>query len=153
MAHFQSDYASARAYSEESLTIKKEIGDQSGIASSLSNLGLVASAQGDYASTRTCWRESLTLYQQIGNRNGIAWILQMFARLTAKESRWEQAALLWGAAEALREVIGSPLALNERELYEQEVATARQALNEETFTTAWAKGRVMTLDEVIASAL
>ncbi len=39
LAHFQGDYPAARAMSEESLAIGRELGDRTGIASSLSNLG------------------------------------------------------------------------------------------------------------------
>jgi len=83
----------------------------------------------------------------------IALSLEAFAGLTAKESRPEQAALLWGAAEALREEIEAPLPPNERERYHHEVAVVRQVLGAEKFSTAWAQGRAMTMEQAIAYAL
>src|SRR5207237_4890675 len=50
LADYQSDYASGRALLEESLAIGRELGDRTGIARSLNNLGIVAYHQGDYAS-------------------------------------------------------------------------------------------------------
>jgi len=46
---------------------------------------------------------------------------EAFASLNAKEDKTEQAAQLWGAAERLREEIGSPLPPNERDEYDQYV--------------------------------
>ena len=153
MARKQGDYSVAQAYSEKSLVIFREIGDRSGIAWSLYNLGRVASDQDDTSSAQTYYEESLTLWREIGDRNGIVWSLRAFAGLAAKESKSEQAVVLWGAAEALREDIRAPLPSNERELYDRGVAAARQALGDELFTTVWAKGRAMTLEEAIALAL
>ncbi len=65
----------------------------------------------------------------------------------------ERAARLWGAAEALREVIGSPRPPNEREEYERGLATVREALGEEVFSAAWAEGRAMSLEQAIEYAL
>src|SRR5579871_5032422 len=50
LAHRQGDYASARSLTEESLAIRRELGDRLGIAYSLNNLGILAKDQGDYAS-------------------------------------------------------------------------------------------------------
>ncbi|MCW3099654.1 MAG: adenylate/guanylate cyclase protein, partial [Chthonomonadaceae bacterium] len=112
LAHDQGDYASARGYYEESLTIYGEIGDRQGIAASLKNLGKLASYQGDYASARACQEESLTIKREIGGQQGIAYSLEAFAGLAADQENQEQAAQLWGAAEALREQIGAPLPPN-----------------------------------------
>jgi non-specific serine/threonine protein kinase len=153
VACYQGDYASARTYLEESLTIQRQIGNQSAMAYSLMGLGHVAHAQGDNASARTYHEESLTIRREIGSRWGIAYSLEAFAELANSAGVADQAAQLWGAAEALREEIGSPLSPEEQEAYERTVASASGLLGEETFTTAWAKGRTMTLDEAIALAL
>src|SRR5262249_29555224 len=61
MARMQGDYAFARACSEESVTILREIRDRNSIAWSLANLGNMAYTQGDYTYARTCYDESLAL--------------------------------------------------------------------------------------------
>ncbi len=98
----QDDYASARAFYERSLTINREMGNRSGIATSLNNLGGVAYDQGDYASAHVYCDESLAIRKEIVDRSGIASSLEAFARLATRESRSEQATRLLGAAEALR---------------------------------------------------
>jgi DNA-binding NarL/FixJ family response regulator len=58
---------------------------------------------------------------------------------------------MWGAAEALREAIGTPLPPVERATYERSIAAARAQLGEEAFAAAWQEGRTMTLEQVLAA--
>ena len=50
----------------------RELGDQRGIATSLSNLGVLAASQGDYAAARTLFEESLAILRQLDDPWGIA---------------------------------------------------------------------------------
>ncbi|MBI3974619.1 MAG: tetratricopeptide repeat protein [Chloroflexi bacterium] len=72
LAWYQGDLAVARAHHEACLALRRELGDQQGIAASLNNLGLVARAQGDYASARAHHEESLALRRRLGDRWSIA---------------------------------------------------------------------------------
>ncbi len=153
VAYSQGDYASARAFYGESLTIFREIGDRSGIAESLINLGNVACSQGDYVAARSFYEESLTIRKETGDRRGIAESLEAFAGLAAKLGAPRQATVLWGAAEALREEIGSPLEQEEQARYDQDVAAARQALGDDAFAMDWAEGRAMSMEQAIQYAL
>jgi tetratricopeptide (TPR) repeat protein len=153
MSTAQADYSSARAYQEESLTIQRDIGDRFGISGSLTNLGFVSTAQGDFGFSRALLEESLTLQREMGDLFGISYSLEAFARLAAKNSSSKQAAVLWGAAEALREQIGAPSPPYHRELYLQEVAQAREALGEEAFSSAWSVGMAMRLEEAMEHAV
>ncbi|MDP8924600.1 MAG: tetratricopeptide repeat protein, partial [Chloroflexota bacterium] len=49
LAYNQGDYAAAEACHQESLEIRRELGDRRGIAGSLNNLGLIARDRGDFA--------------------------------------------------------------------------------------------------------
>lgn len=72
LAHGQGDYAATRTLLEESVTIKRLIGDKHGIALSLMNLGNVAMDQGDLASAHSLYEESLALHREVGDKHGIA---------------------------------------------------------------------------------
>ena len=63
-----------------------------------------------------------------------------------------RAARLYGAAEALREVTRSPLALFDSPAYVRGVAEARAKLDEAVFAADWAAGRTMALEQIIAEA-
>ena len=64
-----------------------------------------------------------------------------------------RSARLSGAAEALREVIGSELEIMERFNYDRIVPTVRTQLGENAFAAAWAAGRALSLEQAIAEAL
>jgi tetratricopeptide (TPR) repeat protein len=164
----QRDYARARALCEESLSLSREVGVKGSIAWSLHILGLVACREGDTAAARVLLAESLTVRWELGDKVGITDCLEGMAKLafvvatsvapdeTAKAvttSGMERAARLWGAAESLCEAIGSPMSPADRADYERNVAAARAALGEESFTAAWAEGRKMTMEEAVEYAL
>jgi hypothetical protein len=66
--------------------------------------------------------------------------------------RVQQAARLFGAAAALRERAGVPVAPARREEYERQVATARAMLDTAAFAAAWAEGRAMPPEQAIRVA-
>ena len=64
-----------------------------------------------------------------------------------------RAARLYGAAQALRETIGSPLPAEDRAYYEEAVADVHTIPGEASFEAAWAEGRAMPLEQAVAYAL
>jgi hypothetical protein len=132
--------------------MRRELRDKWGIAALLKNLGNVACDQGDYASARSLLAESLVLRREVGDKRGIAESLEASAVLRVAEGP-EQAVQLWGAAEALRDVIGAPLPPNEHSRYECGIEAVRAQFDEAGYASAWAEGQTMSLDEAIAYAL
>ena len=149
----QGDYAQAEVVFKESLALYREIGNKQGIAYPLMHLGEMALNQGDYAQARALLKESLEIGREIGDKKGIAYSLNYLATLAAEQGHSERAAGLWASADALREAIGSPLSPNEKEEGDRKVAAARTSLGEQAFSTAWKKGRAMTIEQAIAYAL
>lgn len=72
LARVQGDYDRAIAYHEESLALRRQLGDTCGIGRSLNNLGAVARDRGDSARTLELCQESLQLFQQIGDQHRAA---------------------------------------------------------------------------------
>jgi len=152
VAYAQDDYPAAGALYEESLAIMRELGDGSGIARLLTNLGNLVSDQGDFASAQALYQESVAVGRELGDRRGIADSLAGLATPVAALGSSLRAARIWGAAERLREEIGSPLL--ERPRYDQRVAAARAALGDDSaFDRAWQEGRAVTLEQAIGLAL
>jgi predicted ATPase/class 3 adenylate cyclase len=147
----QGDVATARTRVEEGLLLYREMGYREGIAEALSLLGKVEAARGDLAFARTLYEESLTMARELGQRELIATGLEGLARAIAAQGDPAQAARLWGMAEALREAIGAPLHPVERADYEPAVTAVRGHLGEEAFVSAWAEGRTMTAEQVLAT--
>jgi predicted ATPase/class 3 adenylate cyclase/Tfp pilus assembly protein PilF len=155
VAGYQGDFIAARSLFEESLSIYRELGDRSGIALLLNNLGVVASNQGEFVTARSLFEGSLANLRELENQgNEVAFLLEGLAAVVAALASSLRAARIWGAAERMREEIGSPLPPNVRPRYERSVASARAASEEEgTFDRAWQEGRALTLDQAIALAL
>lgn len=75
LAHLQGDYPTARSRHDESLAIRRQLGDRKGIAASLVNLGKLALRQGDVGSARTLMEEGLERGKELGDRQLIAMLL------------------------------------------------------------------------------
>ncbi len=150
----QDDFPAARALYEESLAITRELGDRWSIANSLNNLGDVAYSQGDYSAAGALHQESLGMVRELRDPKGIAYSLQSLATVIAALGSQVRAARIWGAAERLREEIGSPIPFNDRPRYDQRVAAARAALGDgAAFDRARQDGRALTLEQAIELAL
>jgi predicted ATPase/Flp pilus assembly protein TadD len=153
LATGQGDYAAARSLYEEALSINREIGNRHGEAVALHRLGLTAIARLQYAEARALLAESLALAREIDARPCVIGCLEGLAALARKEGEAERAARLFAAAEALREVIGSPLPPNDRPERDAHLAALREALGESAWSAAWEAGRALTWEQAAACAL
>jgi non-specific serine/threonine protein kinase len=150
----QGDYSAAKTYVEESLAICLTLGDKTGIAASHQLLGHIALQTSEDVKARTLFEEGLRIRRGLGDRAGIAYSLEGLAAAIASAGDRTNAACLWGAAEMLRERIGSPLPGVDRARYDRRVTNARGTGSDVAeFDDAWQKGRALTLDEAIGLAL
>lgn len=72
LAKAQGDIVAARRYLEESLAIRRSLGDEVGIGASLQNLGNVAKDAGDLVLAENFYTESLAIQTRLANVAGIA---------------------------------------------------------------------------------
>lgn len=149
----QGEQAQARDLFGESRISFKEAGDQAGMAEALIGLASVAAMQGDFVAARDLYQEIFPILQRIQYQELIPSCLEGLATVAAEQGGSLWAARLWGAAEALREAIGTPVPPVYRLDYERVVAKARAQLGSETFARAWAQGRTMTLEQAVAEQL
>ncbi len=85
---------------------------------------------------------------------GIAAELMNLGNLASATGVLVLASQLWGAAERLREELGTPLSPSDQQEQDPQVAAARATLNEDAaFDAAWAEGRALTMEQAIALAL
>jgi non-specific serine/threonine protein kinase len=152
VAHDQGDLAAARARYEESLALRREVGDQAGVAQSRLGLGLVAHEQGEDAAAVAHLRGSLEARRRLGDRGGIADVLEALAAVAAPRAP-ERALRLAGAAVALRTPpgrAGAGAAWAGR--LAAGVERARRALGPPAAAAAWAHGAGLTLEQALAEA-
>jgi non-specific serine/threonine protein kinase len=106
IAYYQADYTSARSLLEESLVIRRELGDKGGIALSLINLGNMAYMQGDYESARSQYEESLAIRRELGDKWGIALSLNNLGLVTYIQGDYASARSLYEEGLAIRRALG-----------------------------------------------
>ena len=146
------DLERATALYAQALPLLEEIGDRRGIAVALLDLGRVARAQGNQARAAALLTDGLDLCRETGDRAELAACLEGLAGVATALGRAAAAGRLFGAAEALREAIETPLPATYRADYERDVAAARAQLPGDAFATAWAAGRGRPLEQVILEA-
>ena len=141
----------ARSLLEESLALSKEIGHRHGTASSIALLARVAVHQGEFTSACALYEESLTIMLEIGDKLNTASCLEELAGVASAQRNPMWAARLLGAAEVLRDTLGTPVPPIERLLYERLVVNTRAQLGEKTYAQALIEGRNMTPEQAVAA--
>ena len=125
----------------ESLESSRRSREKWSIAVALGSLGWAALLQGNFKEMRRSLGESLEVRMETGDRGGIAWCLEKLAEAGSLQSRFRPAAIIFGAASALRASVGSAMDAADRPAYERTISGIRTKLGEEGFAAAWAEGR------------
>jgi DNA-binding CsgD family transcriptional regulator len=147
------DHERAVPLFEEALALWQARGDAWGAAHALNGLADSARAQGNVARAAVLSQQALAHYAELRDRYRMAGRMEDLAGVAGLLRLPEQAARLFGAAEGLRETVGAPVAADDRELYERDVAAVRAALDETAFAAAWAAGRALSIEEAVAEAM
>lgn len=134
----------------ESLALFQELGDTWGSAFALGGLGDAARRRGDYEQATKVFRESLALHLKLNHKADVPFLLESLALVAVALKDSRRAALLFGSAETLRQEITVPLSPSYEADYAPLIAQARAQLGAESFAAAWAEGRILTLEQVIA---
>ena len=149
----QGDLKRATTLLEESLALSRGEEHAWNIVHTLASLGSVACEAGEYARALRLYEESLELGRRMGLNHTIMLCLEGLARVAVAQGKMERAARLCGATAVLREERGWPLPPAKRTEHDRTVAAAREAVGEEVFAAAWAKGRALPLEKVIIDAV
>jgi len=147
------DYAQARTYQQEALDIFRELDEAWSMAISLRGLASIAHEQQAYAEARAHLEECLAISIRLRVPAQIATCLIGLGGLAAAQHAPRRAAQLFGAAERLRETLGTPVPVEELRWYDAYVADARGKLDAESFAAAWAEGRRWSTELAIEHAL
>jgi predicted ATPase/DNA-binding CsgD family transcriptional regulator len=94
LARNQSDYDQAQAWLEESLVLRRELGDKAGTSMVLVDLGTVAGDRGHLAQAVAFFEKSLRLKKEVGDRWGTALVLGNLATAAYDQGKLADAAAL-----------------------------------------------------------
>ena len=146
------DYKQARVVIGQGLELSRRAGDARGIFYGTGNLGHVAARQGHFDEALQLFREALLIGRQ-QDLQSEADTLQEVAAVAAAQRRYEEAAVLLGAAEGLREGIEAEQEEVAQALREETLSILRGNLEEDHCAGAEERGRRMTLDQAVEYAV
>jgi len=134
------------------LAIQRELGNTRVVAIALGNLGRVSYLQNDFANAREFYSESLEINRSLGDLHSIALLFDGFAGLAA-DVQPERAAELLGAANALRQTVGSDFDKADANFYEKIYRAVEANLEKENFVKHLSSGGALKLEQAISLAL
>jgi hypothetical protein len=153
VTRLEGDYGAAEQLYQQALAVFRQLGSPWGANIVLQNLAYIAQHHGDYDRAKSLFAEGLRTSLELRDGPATANCLAGLAGIVGILGQRQQAARLFGAAEALRDILGAQIQPGDRPDYESSLATARAQLDPITFEAAWAEGRAMALEQAVASAL
>ena len=153
LAFFRGNFAEARKHADLMLDLHREMGDHRAVTGHQSDMAHAARQLGNFEEALALYRETIQEWQEIGHRGAVAHQLECFAFIAKAQEQGARAVKLMSAAEALREVSSSSMTPQERLEYERELAELRAGMDEKTFTSLWAEGQSMNMEQAIDFAL
>jgi DNA-binding CsgD family transcriptional regulator len=153
LARGQGDYDRATALFEEALTLFRRLGQSLHVPLVLHNLGQLAALRGDARQGTEYVSEGLAQLQDLGDRRGEGFCLAGLATMAALLRRPDQAARLFGAADALHAAAGVTMEWPDFDTYERQRAATRVQLGAAAFAADYDAGAALPPQQAIAEAL
>jgi adenylate cyclase len=153
IAALQERFEEARERFDEAMRLNREVGDNWMVAISYNNLGNANRGLGDFDAARRHYADSLRGYRDYDDHWALAFLLEDIASLAALDGAPLAAFELLGAADALREAIGSPRGEALENEIDRRLQAARTVLGEEIAVTARARGVRLELPAALDLAL
>jgi predicted ATPase/DNA-binding CsgD family transcriptional regulator len=147
----QGDVTTAHSLLEESLALFREVGDRGSLSQVLFSQGFISFGQGEYAAARTLMEQSLEIARELDRKWDIVSYLEGLAAVAVTQGEPERAVWFMSAAQAGREAIGTPLQSLLQAIHKFTITSVRTQLGEQAFAAAWAEGRSMPLEQILAA--
>ena len=137
----------ARKLHEEALEIRRTLEAPQAIAQTLHNLGNVVFARSEYEMAKKYLREAAKVNLTLQDTHSLALTLQSFGDIAAKTGYPNSAAVIWGASDGLRQLVGAPTYAHDRERHQAEFKRIENLIGQETFRSAWERGMHLSVNE------
>jgi predicted ATPase/DNA-binding CsgD family transcriptional regulator len=149
----EGDIAAATSSFQEALIMAQESGDSHAEQLCLCNLALTARLSGNVGRAITHYLAGLKLAHRLNHSEDLLYCLAGIGGVEVERRRFERAARLLGAATTLADAVGIPLQPLEQEQFDRDIAAARAALSDASFSQAWDAGRSLTVEAVVTEVL
>ena len=153
LAWLSKDYGRAAELAAESLGMDRKRRDDRTTAIALTTLGFALCGLGELDQAATQFTEALALQTTLTEKRIAQYSLMGIALVAFTKGQAVRAVRLFAAADALREKMGTPLPPSQQTFYDALLKSMRAELDESLFTTVWAEGRRLTLQQAIEFAL
>jgi predicted ATPase/DNA-binding CsgD family transcriptional regulator len=140
------DLKAAQRYLEESQTRLRQLGDRRGLIRAVTGLAMVASDRDRAIEARALLLEAMRLTCEVGDQWSVTATLDVMAGLCVRHKEIQLAARLCGAAEALRDSLGVPLAPALRDRCAPTLERLRSQIPMASLERLWSEGRSLTLE-------
>jgi predicted ATPase/class 3 adenylate cyclase len=145
------DTAAALVLLQDATATFREVGNLFGVADALTGIAVVQSRLGRPADGRAALREAIGLFREADNPTGLNQCVWSLAAMCVAEDRPEEALILYGADETLRELVGGGAPREVlTSVYGDPAVEAREALSAEDADSAWERGRKLSPEEIWA---
>ena len=152
-ARFNGRFEEARTQFAPLVPIFRDMGDHHRSNMVRSEMAHMERLEGRHEKAIAMYRETILEWKRLGHRAAVANQLECFAFIAKAHEQTERAIKLLGAAEGLREIIKIPMSEVEQVEYVREVADLKTNMGETEFTSLWAEGRALTMEQAIRLAL
>lgn len=143
------DWATSLQCLEQSLQLFDELNDQQGIARALLNIGVTHREAGNLRDAEYYVKEGTRLWHALHGLSDLTDCLEDWGALQTLLGKDAEAAHIFGAAEALREEISTPIWESEAEVLAPYWETLRERMGTDDYERALKEGRALTLEEAV----
>jgi tetratricopeptide (TPR) repeat protein len=141
----------AHDHLDEAIRLSHEIGVT--ISNVKITMGVVLREEGDFEAARAMFSDGLRISRRNGDRFGLAYSTSGLACLASDIADWQRSAELHGAAQSYLDQIGHPWLPYGHQFREASLEEVRARLGDEEFRALYARGRQLSFDRAIESAL
>lgn len=134
---------------EAAVAERRQAGGDIGLAIALVGLAQVSCEMGDLTRAKTLFTETQVLCEPIGFQPGLMATLVGFARLAGLRGDMQRSIRLLGSVAAMSDRRDGTVPPHD-ELHRRALASARISINQSSFAKAWAAGRTLSRDQVLA---
>jgi predicted ATPase/DNA-binding SARP family transcriptional activator len=144
----QRDYARARTYFRDSVSLSRRLKSQALLANSLSGLGVVALAMGRLEDATAAYRESLLISRAERLASTLISVVEGLAAVALERDTPAEAARLLAATDRPKDELALAADIDpiQDEMRERTLETARATLGDAAFAAAWREGEDLTLE-------
>jgi predicted ATPase/class 3 adenylate cyclase len=143
----------ARRWLGEAIEAYQRMGDPRFVLVAHSDLAHALRRGGKLDEAEALYRQTIHEWQHAGSRGAIASQIECFAFIATARGEGERAAHLVGAAEAIRELAGTPMMSNEAGELQATMVRLGELMESPALDVALAEGRRLSLDEAVLLAL